>query len=162
LLKEFKLREDEMSYDRELLFNKISSCLREKPCSKLDDLSQCLRVSRQTIQNVVSVSTGRTFKRLREEIFLAHVRHHFGSKPTLSIKELSFCMGFKSASSFARVIRRTCGFTPEELRSHIAREVITAQSLKPAAHIYDSELLVDTQLPKPTRQSIQSEPFLDE
>ena len=154
-----------MSYDRDLLFNKIASCLREKPCSTLDDLSQCLHVSRQTIQNVVSMSVGKTFKRLREDIFLAHVRHYFGSMPTLSIKELSYCIGFKSASSFARVIRRTCGFTPEELRSHIAREVINNPDTKHEPKIkdqHDNGLATSTQFRKQVPQCIQTEPFLDE
>jgi AraC-like DNA-binding protein len=153
-----------MSYDRELLFNKIFSCLHEKPCTTLDELSQGLRISRHTIQNVVCLSTGRTFKRLREEIFLSHVRHHFGSKPTLSIKELSFLIGFKSASSFARVIRRTCGFTPEELRSHIAREVIAEQSIKSiqSCDLYERGLNAETQFPAEVRHGVQSEPLLDD
>jgi AraC-like DNA-binding protein len=122
-----------MSYDQRLLFGKISSMLRENPCRKLEDLSESLRVSRQTIQKVVAASAGRTFKQFREEIFLANVRHYFGSQPSLSIKEVSSGIGFKSASSFARAIRRACGFTPEELRSQIADEVTAAQSMEPVA-----------------------------
>jgi AraC-like DNA-binding protein len=118
-----------MSYDSKLLFERISGCLRGSPSTSLLSLSRSLQVSRQTIGKVIRVSTGGTFKLLRNEILLAQVRLHFAAKPTVSIKEVSFAVGFKSASSFARTIKRAFGFSPADLRSLIARELLAVQSV---------------------------------
>ena len=154
-----------MSYNQRLLFGKIFNLLRENPCRKLEDLSESLRVSRQTIQKVVFASAGRTFKEFREEIFLANVRHYFGSKPSLSIKEVSSGIGCRSASSFARAIRRTCGFTPAELRSQIADEVTAAQNMEPVAQDCDANaggLPPSTPLTAQARENIQTERSSDD
>ena len=116
-----------MSYDSRLLFEEISICLHESPSKTLIDISQNLRVSRRTIEKAVSVSTGGTFRRLREEILLTRVRSLFASQPTHAIKELGFEVGFKSARSFARAIKRACGSSPEELRFRVGRELLTAR-----------------------------------
>ena len=112
-----------MSYDSRLLFETVLASLYESPSKTLVDISQSLRVSRRTIEKAVSVSTGGTFRRLREEILLTTVRRLFVSQPTLAIKELGFAVGFKSATSFARAIKRSSGFSPEELRIRVAREL---------------------------------------
>src|SRR5690242_10319859 len=117
-----------MSYDSRLLFEEISVCLRARPSETLDDISQTLKVSRRTIEKAISVSTGGTFRRLREEILIASVRELFASQPTLAIKELCAVVGFMSANSFARAIKRASGSSPEELRSRVAREVLDAQN----------------------------------
>lgn len=116
-----------MSYDPRLLFEEICFCLREGPSKTLVDISQTLRVSRRTIENAVSMSTSGTFRGLREEILLTNVRSLFVSQPTLAIKELCFVVGFKSASSFSRAVKRICGASPEELRFRVARELLDTQ-----------------------------------
>jgi len=117
-----------MSYHPALLFETVLASLYESPSKTLADISQSLRVSRRTIEKAVSVSTGGTFRRLREEILLTTVRRLFVSQPTLAIKELGFAVGFKSATSFARAIKRSSGFSPEELRIRVARELPVAQT----------------------------------
>jgi len=119
-----------MSYDPRLLFQEISVCLRESPSKTLVEISQNLRVSRGTIEKAVSTSTGETFRRLREEILLTKVRSLFASQPTLAIKELGFEVGFKSARSFARAIKRASGSSPEELRFRVARELLDAHETR--------------------------------
>src|SRR6267378_4555140 len=119
-----------MSYDPRLLFEEISTCLHESPSKTLLDISQNLRVSRRTIEKAVSVSTGRTFRRLREEILLTRVKSLFASQRTLAIKELCFKVGFKSARSFARAIKRASGSSPEELRFRVARELLDANETR--------------------------------
>jgi len=116
-----------MSYDPRLLFEEISICLRESPSKTLLDISKNLQVSRRTIEKAVSTATGGTFRRLRQEILLARVRNLFASEPTLAIKEICFGVGFKSASSFARAIKRACGSSPEEFRFSVALEPLDAQ-----------------------------------
>lgn len=97
--------------------------LRRTPCGLLGQLSQELRVSRRTIENTVRVAAGKTFRDLRDEILVERVSSIVASRPTVSIKELSFAVGFKSASSFARAIKRVCGSCPEEFRSRVVREL---------------------------------------
>jgi transcriptional regulator GlxA family with amidase domain len=113
-----------MSYDSRLLFEAISISLHESPSKTLLDISKNLRVSRRTIEKAISSSTGGTFRQFREEILLRSVRSLCVSQPTLAIKELCFAVGFKSARSFARAIKRVSGSSPEEFRFRVARELL--------------------------------------
>lgn len=88
-------------------------------------LSQELRLSRRTIQKTVVVACGKNFRDLREEVLIARVKNLFVSEPTLAIKAISFSLGYESPRSFARAIRRACGFSPEELRSAVAEEFLS-------------------------------------
>ena len=119
-----------MSYDPRLLFEEISICLHESPSKTLLDISNNLQVSRRTIEKAISTSTGGTFRRLREGILLTRVRSLCASQPTMAIKELCFAVGFKSASSFARAIKRASGSSPEELRFRVARQLLDAQDTR--------------------------------
>jgi len=116
-----------MSYDERLLFEKISVCLHESPRTSLEGVSVTLRVSKRTIKKAIRASTGRSFRNVRDEILLARVKCRFASHPEMAIKELSFGFGFRSASSFARAIKRVCGSSPEDLRSLVARELPVRQ-----------------------------------
>lgn len=116
-----------MSYDQSLLFDEISTCLHRSPCSSLGVLSQQLGISRRTLQKAINTATGKTFRDLRKEILVSRVRSFFISRPTMAIKEASFDVGYKSARSFARAIKRACGIRPEELRSSIADVVLTPE-----------------------------------
>lgn len=108
-----------MSYN--LSLNAILVCLRRSPCALLADLSLELRVSRRTIENTVRAATGKTFRSLRDEILVERIRGILVSHPAMSIKEVSFAVGFKSPSSFSRTIKRICGTCPEDLRSRVTR-----------------------------------------
>lgn len=101
------------------LLDAILLRLRQTPCGLLEDLSLELRVSRRTIENCIYVAAGKTFRDLRQEILLERTKNLLASNPAMSVKELSFAVGFKSASSFSRAIKRACGSCPEELRSHV-------------------------------------------
>jgi AraC-like DNA-binding protein len=125
-----------MSYDPRLLFEEISICLHESPSKTLLDISKNLRVSRRTIEKAVSTSTGGTFRQLREEILLTRVRSLCASQPPLAIKELCSAVGFKSATSFARAIKRVCGSSPEELRFHVVRQLFDAQDREHMVRAY--------------------------
>jgi AraC-like DNA-binding protein len=114
-----------MSYDHRILFQTVLQCLHRSPCSSLGDLSRELGISQRTLQMSINTATGKPFRDLREEILISRVRGFFISRPTLTIKELSFAVGYKSARSFARAIKRACGISPEELRSSIADAVLT-------------------------------------
>lgn len=118
-----------MSYDHRLLFRGISQSLSQSPSSSLARLSRELQVSPRTIEMAVATMTGKTFRDVREEILMATVRCLFVSNSALAVKELSQRVGYKSASSFARAIRRACGLCPEELRFRMAREEMLAMRI---------------------------------
>ena len=111
-----------MSYDHLLLFEAVRQSLRRTPSRGLGDLALELGVSRRTIENSVYVAVRKTFREVRKEILVERAKCFLNSNPAMSIKELSFAVGFKSASSFSRAIKRTCGICPEEFRCRVVRE----------------------------------------
>lgn len=116
-----------MSYDPRLLFRSIARCLQQNPSISLGMLSQELQLSRRTIQKTIAEESGKSFRDLREEFLMNRVKSLFLSEPTLAIKAISFAIGYESPRSFARAIRRACGFSPEELRSLTAGEMLGGQ-----------------------------------
>jgi len=112
-----------MSYSRILLFECISKHLDSNPRSSIQQLVRELRISRRTIQGVISRSAGKSFCALREELMMKKVRHLFVSQPGLTIKEVSFVVGFYSPRSFGRAVKRASGFSPQELRSYLVSEL---------------------------------------
>jgi AraC-like DNA-binding protein len=113
-----------LSYDPRLLFHRIAACLQQNPSVSLGILSKELKLSRRTIQKTIVAASGKSFRDLREEMLVARVKDVFISEPTLAIKAISFSLGYESPRSFARAIRRACGFSPEELRSVVADEFL--------------------------------------
>ena len=136
-----------MSYNHRLLLEEICRCLRQSPCCSLGVLSQELRVSRRTIQQVTITTTGKTLRRLREDVLLARVKYLFIARPASAIKELSFDLGYKSSRSFSRAVRRACGFSPEQIRSQVTDAFIRTevndetsdQSLRQSLNCYTSQ-----------------------
>src|SRR5207248_11643247 len=97
------------------------------PSSPLGKLSRDLCVSRRTIQNVVHSVTDKTFRDLRGEILLARIKHLLASAPNSTIRKLSLKAGYRSPRAFARAVRRTCGVSPQQLRTRIARELLASK-----------------------------------
>jgi len=118
-----------LSYDHGLLFQGVSHSLRQSPSISLVGLSRQLQVSPRTIEMAVATMTGKTFRDVREEILMATVTCLFVSDSALAVKELSQRVGYKSATSFARAIRRACGLCPEELRFRVVREEMLAMRI---------------------------------
>lgn len=110
-----------MSYDHTLLFDALQQSLHAKPFCSLAGLTQELHVSKGTLEKAVSIATGKTFRRFREEILVSHLVNSFAARPGFTVRKISVALGYKSPRSFARAIRRTCGMSPEELRSRIAQ-----------------------------------------
>ena len=102
--------------------------LQDNPCCSLRDLSKELRVSQRTIEKALIIASGKTFRELREEILVERVTSAFTSEPTRKIKGLATELGYKSARSFARAIKRACGSSPEELRSRIIRDLVAVEN----------------------------------
>jgi AraC-like DNA-binding protein len=113
-----------MSYNPVLLFQKISSCLRECPTKTLTEVSQYLGVSKRTIENAVRVRALTSFRCFRRETLVICVKCTFMAQPQMAIKELCYGLGFKSPASFARAIKRATGLSPEAFRSLVAEGLL--------------------------------------
>lgn len=111
-----------MSYNHALLFETITKHLQMNPRCSINYLSNQLKISRRTIQEVVSAKSSKTFSALRQEVLLNEVKRLLVSKPELTIKEISFNVGFYSPRSFARSVKKACGYSPEELRLRLSLE----------------------------------------
>ncbi len=116
-----------MSYKQQLLMEAISHHLSNTPSGLLEDLSRELRVSRRTLQKVVSTATGRTFREFRKEMLVERAKKLLELCPTRTIKEMSFDLGYESPRSFARAIKRACGSSPAQLRSRMIYQILQVQ-----------------------------------
>ena len=117
-----------MSYDHKLLFETLLQSLHARPFYSLQGLAQEFHVSRGTLEKAVSMATGKTFRRFREEILVNHLVNSFAARPGCTVREMSVALGYKSPRSFARAIRRGSGLSPEELRSRIAQALSDGHS----------------------------------
>ena len=116
-----------MSCKHDLLQNAASSHVSRSPSSRLEDLTREFHVSRRTLQNAIKMTTGKTFRELRNELLVERANSLLESHPARGIKELAFELGYKSSRSFARAIRRACGCSPSELRSRVMRRLLQAE-----------------------------------
>lgn len=74
-----------MSYDHRLLCERVSLSLHRNPNSSLTELSRELHLSRTTLQSAVIEVTGKKFKALRDELFLAKVNNLLVSRSNATI-----------------------------------------------------------------------------
>lgn len=113
-----------MSSKQDLLVSAVLRRLSGTPATLLGEIARELHVSTRTLENVVKLATGKTFRKLRGELLVRKVNTLLESDPTRPIKDLSFEIGYKSPRSFARAIKQGCGFSPEQLRSRIIFDVL--------------------------------------
>lgn len=113
-----------MSSKHDLLVDGALRHLRHAPALRLEDLARQLHLSRRTLENAIIMRTGKTFRDLRGELLVERVKNLLESDPARAIKELSFELGYKSARSFARAIKRACGLSPAQLRSRIIFQLL--------------------------------------
>jgi AraC-like DNA-binding protein len=107
-----------MTYDRTALYETVVACLLKEPRAAAGDIAARLRVSRRTLQETMLESTGIGFRELQKKMLVARVCMLLRERP-LSVKELSFAVGYKSPRSFARAIKRVCGAAPRDLRAYM-------------------------------------------
>lgn len=116
-----------MSSRHDWLVEGVLRRLSRAPSTLLEDLTREFHVSKRTLENAISMTTGKTFRGVREVMLVKRVKSFLKSCPTQAIKVLCFQVGFKSPRSFARAIRRACGCSPGELRSRIIRHLLQDQ-----------------------------------
>jgi AraC-like DNA-binding protein len=111
-----------------LLFSRVTVALQGNPCYPLKKLSRELQVSCRTIQNAIRAVTGKKLRDLREELLLVRVKNLLALEPNAMISKVSLEAGYRSPRSFARAVRRACGFTPQQLRSRIAGKLLASKA----------------------------------
>ena len=109
---------------QDLLLNAVMRRLKRAPCTPLGEIARELHVSTRTLQNVVKLGTGETFRKVRDELLVGRVKTLLEADPSRPIKDLSYELGYKSPRSFARAVKQGCGFSPEQLRSRIIFDVL--------------------------------------
>lgn len=123
-----RAREVPRWYEAKFLWDAILLRLAGTPSGLLGEFSRELSVSQRTIEKGIIIASGKTFRKLREEILVERVRSAFACEPTREIKGLASELGYKSPRSFARAIKRACGSSPEELRSRIIRGLVAVEN----------------------------------
>lgn len=113
-----------MSCKHDFVVDAVLYRLRRAPSTLLEGLAQELHVSRRTLEDAIKTITGKTFRELRDELLVERVKGLLESHPTRGIKELSFELGFKYPRSFARSVKRACGFSLAQLRSRIIFQLL--------------------------------------
>lgn len=113
-----------MTYDHNLLLSDFVQRLRQAPSKSLGCLSREMGVSRRTLENLLIHGSRKRFKEIQGEILLAVVRRSVLRNRSLTMKELSFSLGYNSPRTFTRQIRRACGMSPVELRASIAEQLV--------------------------------------
>lgn len=108
-----------MSSKQDLMVSEVLRSLNHAPATLLGEIARKLHVSPRTLQIVVKLATGKTFRKLRCELLVQRVNTLLGSDPTRPIKDLSFELGYESPRSFARAVKQGCGSSPEHLRARI-------------------------------------------
>src|SRR6267154_2183864 len=107
-----------------MVFREILLRLQQNHLAPLSELAQKLHVGSRTIQQAIKTETGQNFRILREKVLIDKVKTLLLAEPTLSVKAISFNVGYRSPRSFARAIRRATGISPEELRSATAEGLL--------------------------------------
>lgn len=110
-----------MAYDSKTLFVNVNHYLNSAPCPSLGELSERLQIGRHTIEKVIRMATGKTFRELRSSILLDRAKNSLAEHPNRSIKELSFDLGYNSPRSFCRFVKTVSGCTPKELRQQLPK-----------------------------------------
>lgn len=105
-----------MIYDYCALFDSISLALRRDPRIRLCELSVQLRVERHSVERAVRLQTGQNFRALKRSLMFDRACDLLTHKPSCSIKEIAFSLGYRSPRSLARFIRALSGETPKALR----------------------------------------------
>jgi AraC-like DNA-binding protein len=93
----------------------VMASVKAQPGRRLGDIATFLHLHRHTITHIVFDSTGLTFRAwrdsLRRDIAAELLRHS-----SMSIKEITYLLGFATTRSFDKFTKRVLGSTPTTYR----------------------------------------------
>src|SRR5215471_9208506 len=90
----------ELMHDLRLLFARICILLDQTPSRSLLDLSREFQVGPNAIQKCVASMTNRSFTKFKDDVLMAKLTRLLIARPTASVKEMAFHLGYKSVQSF--------------------------------------------------------------
>jgi AraC-like DNA-binding protein len=105
-----------MAY-RERIMVELAVSLRKSPATTLDDLAASMCLHRHTITRLVFESTGLTFRGWKDSMRRDIACDLLLKNPNVSIKEVSYALGFRTTRSFDKFARRVLGCTPTAFRA---------------------------------------------
>ncbi len=105
-----------MAYVHASLAEQVRQMLTSDPRTSLSAISAKLRVERHTLEKVLRTTTGTCFRELQRELMLARACQILAVETSLSIKQVSFLLGYKSPQAFSRFVKNACGRSPGNLR----------------------------------------------
>lgn len=80
-----------------------------------------LNLSPGYLSSVVKQRSGHTAMEWIETATMTQIRHHLGFS-RMSIKEISYRMGFPDQSTFGRYFKKHCGLSPSEFRKTVVKK----------------------------------------
>lgn len=117
-----------MAYNLPSLFLKVRGSVASSPRVSLGGLAKSLRVDRHTVHKSITAMTGMSFRQFRREVMLQKACQLLG-QPGLSVKQVSFQLGFSSPQAFSHFTRGASGLSPGQLRAAAQQGVAFKTSL---------------------------------
>ena len=96
-----------MAYNHQQTAEAVQKCLLKEPRISLRAMSDRLGIERHTIRRVLISELGLTFRDLQRECVLKRAIELHADREAHSGKEMSFAVGYRSAASLARLIKRS-------------------------------------------------------
>lgn len=102
-----------MGYQSQIVVHLAVTLVRQQPWLSAEAVSERLGVHRHTLQRALKAH-GQNFASIKKAIVLKHLERRLADSKSISLKQIWTELGFASASSFARYVRRTTGKSPTE------------------------------------------------
>lgn len=107
-----------MSYCLPALAARLQELIAREPRKPLNAFCRILMISRHTARKALRQSLGMTFREIQRKAVIELLNRLLGEGPALTVKEMSFRIGFASEATFCHFLKRTVGVTPTEYRIH--------------------------------------------
>ena len=95
-----------MSYDHCHIADAVHKCLLENPRATLNAVAVSLGIERHTIRRALVRNLGVTFRDVQRQCILRRASEFHQEGRPYSSKEMSFALGYRSAATLSRLIRR--------------------------------------------------------
>ena len=109
------IRRMPVAYNRRKLLEELDKLIADNPRMRLSEIARSLDVDRHTIENAMRSRRKMTFREYRRRRLLQLAREML-DRPHMSVKEVGIKLGYPSAASFSRFVRKAAGQSPSQLR----------------------------------------------
>ena len=103
-----------------MMLIEVDRLLFKDPSISLQRLARHFGVDRHKIQYSIRESTGRLFSEYKKEKKIMRVREIVKGKKSVSVKEISTILKFRSSKAFSRFVKNMTGTTYRNIRSDIS------------------------------------------